>query len=113
LLIMNGHFPHLTVEFIEFCFSHDIHLLCFLSHSTDLPQPLDIRIFWHLGRYYSNKVDNWSYAYQYQVVHKGDCFPLCQWACQKALIEANIKYAFAAPGIYPYSHNCILNILNS
>jgi hypothetical protein len=36
LLILDGHSSHLTVEFIDFSLLHNIHLLCFPSHSTHL-----------------------------------------------------------------------------
>jgi len=44
LLIIDGHSSHLTLKFIEFCFTHEIQLLFFLRHSTYLLQPLDVGI---------------------------------------------------------------------
>jgi len=80
LLIIDGHSSHLTVELIEFCFDHSIHILCFPRHSTHLLQLLDVGIVGPLGRYYSDEVDTWARTYSYQVIRKGDFFPLWQKA---------------------------------
>ena len=111
LLILDGHSSHLTVEFIEFAFAHDIHLLCFPSHSTHLLQPLDVGIFGPLAQYYSDEVDKWSRAHPYQVISKGDFFPLCQRARYAALTEKNIKAAFAATGIFPFRRAQVMHLI--
>ena len=112
LLIIDGHSSHLTLEFIEFCSTHEIQLLCFPPHSTHLLQPLDVGIFSPLGRYYSNEVDDWGRAHPYQTISKGDFFPLCQRARQKALTIVNIKASFAATGIHPFRRARVLEIIN-
>ena len=111
LLILDGHSSHLTVEFMEFACAHDIHLLCFPSHSTHLLQPLDVGIFGPLGQYYSNEVDLWSWAHPYQVISKGDFFLLCQSARRASLTEKNIKAAFAVTGINPFRRAQVLNLV--
>jgi len=112
LLIMDGHSSHLTLEFITFCFTHEIQLLCFPPQSTHLLQPLDVGIFGLLGRYYSNQVDDWRRAHPYQTISKGGFFPLCQIARQKALTMVNIKASFAATGIHPFCRSRVLEIIN-
>ena len=101
LLIIDGHSSHLTLAFITFCATYEIQLLCFPPHSTHPLQPLDVGIFGPLG-YYSHEVDDWGRAHTYQTISKGDFFPLCQRARQKALTIVNIKAAFAATSIYPF-----------
>jgi len=112
LLIIDWHSSHFTLEFITFCATHEIRLLCFVPHSTHLLQPLDIGIFGPLGRYYSNEVDDWGRAYPYQTISKGDFFPLCQRARQKALTIVNIKAAFGATGIYQLRRARVLEIID-
>jgi len=112
LSIIDGHSSNLTLEFIKFCFTHEIQLLCFPPHSTHLLQPLDVGIFGLLGRYYSNQVDDWGRAHPYQTISKGDFFPLCQIARQKALTMVNIKASFAATGIHPFRRSQVLEIIN-
>jgi len=111
LLILDGHSSHLSVEFITFAESHHIYLLCFPSHSTHILQPLDVGLFGPLATYYSHEVDSWSRAHPYQILSKGDFFPLCQKARRAAFTETNIKSAFAATGIYPYRRARVQEIL--
>ena len=111
LLIIDGHSSHLTVEFLEHAFTHNIHLLCFPSHSTHLLQPLDVGIFGPLAQYYSNEVDLWARAHPYQFVSKGDFFPLCQKARHATLTDKNIRAAFMATGIYPFRRAQVMNLI--
>ena len=96
---------------MQFAFTYDIHRLCFPSHSTHLLRPLDVGIFGPLGQYYSNVVDIWSRAHPYQVISKGDFFPLCQKAWRASLTEKNIKAAFAVTGIHPFCRAQVLNLV--
>jgi hypothetical protein len=45
LLILDGHGPHLTMDFIECCDQNRILLLMYPPHSTHTLQPLDIVMF--------------------------------------------------------------------
>ena len=78
LLIIDCHFSHLTLEFIEFCSTHKIQLLCSLPHSRYLLPPFNVGIFGPLDSYYGNKMDDWGRAHSYQTISKGHFFPLCQ-----------------------------------
>ena len=86
--------------------------MCFPPHFTHLLQPLDVGIFGPLGRYYSNQVDDWGRAHRYQTISKGDFFPLCQIARQKALTMVNIKVSFAATGTHPFRRCQVLETIN-
>jgi hypothetical protein len=52
LLIVDGHNSHCSIEFIEFCDAHRIHLLILPPHTTHKLQPLDKAIFGPLGKAY-------------------------------------------------------------
>jgi hypothetical protein len=52
LLIIDGHDSHYSIEFIEFCDAHRIHLFILPPHTTHMLQPLDKGIFGPLGKAY-------------------------------------------------------------
>ena len=45
MLVIDGHGSHLTREFIDYCYDHDISPFLLPPHSTHLLQPLDIGVF--------------------------------------------------------------------
>ena len=45
LLILDGHSSHVSIEAIEFARNSDIHMLCIPAHTTNILQPLDVRVF--------------------------------------------------------------------
>lgn len=111
LLIIDCHSSHLSFEFIEFCLTCNIHLLCLPSHSTHLLQPLDVGLFSPLKQYYSNLLDQWTRTHPYKAFNKGDFFPLLMQARRQAFTEKNIKSTYTATGIYPFRRQQVLNIL--
>jgi transposase len=57
MLIIDGHDSHISVEFINYCFDHDIWLLCLPPHTTHLLQPLDVGCFQPLKHWLGLAVD--------------------------------------------------------
>jgi hypothetical protein len=51
LLIVDGHGSHYTLEFVEFCDSHDIIPFGMPPYLTHLLQPLDVAVFQPLKHY--------------------------------------------------------------
>lgn len=45
LLVINGHFSHLTATFLRFCITKDIDLALLPPHTSHITQPLDIAYF--------------------------------------------------------------------
>jgi len=58
LLILNGHYSHITLEFCQYAIENNIELLCFPSHTTHLLQPLDVDLFGPLQKYYAKAADD-------------------------------------------------------
>jgi hypothetical protein len=56
ILIVDGHDSHCSIDFIEFCDAHRIHLLILPSHATHKLQPLDKGIFGLLGKAYNQEL---------------------------------------------------------
>lgn len=111
LLIIDHHSSHLTVEFIEYCLTYNIHLLCLPSHFTDLLQPFDIGLFSPLKQYYSNTLNTWTRTHPYQKPIKGDFFPLLMEARRLTFTEKTLKSPFASTDIHPFRRNWVLEIL--
>jgi len=59
LLTYDGHESHITYEFIEYAYAHQIN--CFPAHSTHLLQPLDVVSFGQYAAEYSKALDNASH----------------------------------------------------
>jgi hypothetical protein len=59
LLILDGHSSHLTSDFINFCNSNQILLAIFPPHATHSLQPLDVKLFASLSKYYSQELDRY------------------------------------------------------
>ena len=57
LLIIDGHDSHITADFINYCYDHEIWPLCLPPHTTHLLQPLDVGCFQPLKYYLGLAVD--------------------------------------------------------
>jgi len=57
MLIFNGCSSHLTAEFINYCWNHNIIPFCLPPHSTHILQSLDVRCFQPLKHYHSIAID--------------------------------------------------------
>jgi hypothetical protein len=53
LLIYDGHASHLSLEFVEYTWQHNIVLICFPAHVTAIIQPLDVVLFSPLSTQWS------------------------------------------------------------
>ena len=62
-LIVDGYSSHIACRVVKFALKYDIHMICLLSKSTHLLQPLDVGCFGVLqtiyeknlsGKYYGN-----------------------------------------------------------
>lgn len=60
LLFMDGHDSHLTYRTLQFCYQHNIHVICYPGHSTHLLQPLDVGVFSPLANAYKQQSLEWS-----------------------------------------------------
>jgi len=45
VMLIDGHNSHYTYEFLKYACMHNIHVLCYPSHTTHIYQGLDIVIF--------------------------------------------------------------------
>ena len=101
--ILDGHASHFSWEFLSFCLEHGMLVLCLPPHSTHLLQPLDVGLFGPLQHAYSEEVDAWTRD-RYDVIRKGNFWPMLKKARQCAFTKQNILSGWEATGIYPHNY---------
>jgi hypothetical protein len=109
LLVVDSHGSHLTMEFYEFCHTHQILLAVLTPHSTHTLQPLDIVMFKPLSTAYTKQLSLYFQRSQGLVpIKKGDFFPLF-WEALRALFKKETVFkSFAATGIWPLDAEVII-----
>jgi DDE superfamily endonuclease len=106
LLIVNGHESHCTIDFIEFCDTHNIILLILPPHATQFLQPLDISCFGAVEQAYSTEVEAHG-QYNGTFVEESEFIVFYQHARFFGLRPANIAAGFQATGLIPYNPQLI------
>ena len=102
LLVLDGHSSHKTWEFLEFCQSHRIVVLCLPAHTTHQLQPLDIGCFQSLKAYYQRKVEEDSRRGVINI-DKHQFIELYQQVRALTFDERHIKQAWFDTGLIPLS----------
>jgi len=88
-------------------------LLGLPSHSSHLPQPLDVGPFGPCHHFYSIEVDNYSCTGQNIAgITKSVFIPFLKDARQPTFTPHNIRQSFTSTGIYPLNPRSILGKLN-
>ncbi len=93
LLLVDGHKSHFTLELLTYARQHNIHILCYPSHSTHIYQGLDVACFSPLKTYYAQERDKFERA-NGRRVEKGDFLAVYGAAHLQAFIPETIKSAF-------------------
>ena len=112
MLILDGHYSHVTIEFMEYCEEHQIALYCLPLHSMHILQPLDVGLFGPLQHYYGKAVDD-SVWRGIHGIHKGTFLPLYLQARQATYVSPNIITVFATCGLFPLNSRVVLNKLQT
>jgi hypothetical protein len=77
LLILDGHWSHVTMDFIDYCNKIKTLLATFPPHSTHTLQPLDVVMFKPLSSAYSTELSRHLHRSQELIpIKKDDFFPL-------------------------------------
>jgi hypothetical protein len=100
LLIVDGHESHVSWEFVSFCSSNNIILMCLPAHTTHILQPADVGLFSPLQTFYGQYVDRIS-RYQHAYIDKSCFLGGYIEARKKAYTRENILSAFATAGLVP------------
>ena len=91
LMIVDGHFSHINLRFINSAEQHGIFILVLPSHSTHRLQPLDVNCFLPLATDYGVELNNWLYkGLSYTSLTKRDFLELFCVAWNKSFSLSNI-----------------------
>jgi len=108
MLLVDGHASHITTAAIQYCVDHKIILLCLPPHTTHLLQPLDVGIFSPLATAYKSHVQRITRLGGSYHIDKVDFLKIYQLARYEAITPINIKKAWAASGLLPFSPELVL-----
>lgn len=112
LLIVDGHNSHVNLPFIEYANNNRIILAVLPPNSTHRLQPLDIGMFSPLATYYSQAIDRLLFESQGLTrLTKRDFWSLFYEAWVKAFHEKNIRSAWEAAGLEPYSPQRVISTI--
>ncbi|KAI5116343.1 hypothetical protein M0805_005818, partial [Coniferiporia weirii] len=106
LLLVDGHSSHYTTEFLCYAREHNIHVLCYPSHSTHIYQGLDVSCFRILKWFYSEEREKFERQGN-GTVKKEDFLHVYAAAHMRAFTPETIKAAFSKTGVYPFNPNAI------
>jgi hypothetical protein len=111
MLVLDRHKSHESVEFQEYCRSHDIipiRLPPYLSHLT---QPLDVACFRPLKRAYSREIELYIKAYINHIT-KTKFLIAFKNAFFKLITKQNAQAGFRGAGIIPFNLEAVLSKLD-
>jgi len=110
ILILDGHSLHINhIQFIEHTIANNVHLLCLPTHTTHILQPLDIGLFFPLGNYYKQELEDFQRNYEpFWKMRKGDFYPMLQRAQEKAMMSKNIVSAWRASSMIRFNRQRVL-----
>ena len=110
LLIMDNHGSHHSMEFIQFCWDHDIIPFGLPANLTHLLQPLDVVVFQPLKHYHAQALDFLVRDGITQIT-KLEFLGFIQQIRKQTFKESTIRSAFKKTGIIPFDPSIILEKL--
>jgi len=104
--ILGGHRSHFWSQFCQNAFAHNMIMFCLPTHSTYLPQPLDVGLFGSLPQY------NWIAADDHMQdtltgIVKGTSWQFYSVACTVAYTANNIKAACHKTAIFLFNPDSV------
>lgn len=105
LLLLDNHESHVTLEAVDFCKEHGIHLLSFPPHRTHRLQPLDCAVYGPFKKYYNVACNEWMVSNPGKRMTIHEVAGLVGKAYPKAFTPTNILSGFKRTGISPLDAN--------
>ncbi len=107
LIIHDNYSTHLSIKTAKLAIQHQIHILCFPSHSTHLLQPLDIYTFKYVKTQWRSLLWDFNKSSQSKSLDKSDFVRLFSKLYDYVLLPTHCAPAFAKAGIFPYDPRII------
>lgn len=105
LLLLDGHNPHYTLEFLQYARTANIIVLCYSSHSTHIYQGLDVVIFAILKRLFIEERDKFE-SIHHSAVTKETFLGVLGLAYVRAVTTDNVKTTFCKTWCLPFQSLC-------
>lgn len=97
-LFVDGHGSHCTLEFLDYAAEHNIIVISYPPHLTQLLQGLDVACFGPLKIFWSQEKAKWEYKMR-QRVSKDTFLRVYSYAQERAFTQPTIRSAFRTTGI--------------
>jgi len=107
MLVLDGHESHESVEFQEYCKSHNIITLGLPPHSSHLTQPLDVGCFAVLKRKYGRQIEGFMKAHINHIT-KVEFLMAFKQAYQQSITVANGQAGFRGAGLIPFDPQAVI-----
>jgi DDE superfamily endonuclease len=106
---MDSYCSHTSTKALKFYIASNIIMLCLLSHTTYITQPLNVGVFQPLAIAYSKGViERGEYSPIY-LVDKLQFLDIYQYARRSIIIVSNIESAWKKARLNPFNPNKVLD----
>jgi len=103
LLVLDGHFAHVSLMAVKYGMQRDVHLFVLPAHTSHFLQPLDVGVFQPFKALYDKAIKQYPIAHHGALPTKDNIAALTHEPFKNAFSTANIRKGFSSTGIYPLS----------
>ncbi|CAF2041474.1 unnamed protein product [Rotaria magnacalcarata] len=107
LLIMDGHYSHLSTRIIKYCMNNGIHLECLPPHTTTILQPLDVLTLSKVKTSWRKLLQNHYKETNAEPVSKQKFSLLISNLFKNHLLPSHCAGGFSKAGVYPFDKRAI------
>jgi hypothetical protein len=111
MLVLDGHESHESIEFQDYCKSHNIITLGLPPHSSHLTQPLDVGCFSVLKRMYGRQIEDLMKA-NINHITKAEFFMAFKAAYLQSITVQNAQAGFRGAGLIPFDPQAVISKLD-
>ena len=111
MLVLDGHESHESVEFQDYCKSHNIVTLGLPAHSSHLTQPLDVGCFSVLKRMYGREIEGFIKAHIHYIT-KVEFLTAFKAAYPRSITVQNAQAGFRGAGLIPFNPQVVISKLD-
>jgi hypothetical protein len=111
MLVLDGHESHESIEFQDYCKSHNIITLGLPPHSSHITQPLDIGCFSVLKRMYGRQIEGFIKAHIHHIT-KVEFLTAFRIAYPQSITVHNAQAGFRGTGLIPFDPQAVISKLD-
>jgi hypothetical protein len=111
MLVLDGHESHESIEFQDYCKSHNIITLGLPPHSSHFTQPLDVGCFSVLKRMYGRQIEGFMKAHIHHIT-KVEFLMAFKAAYPQSITVQNAQAGFRGAGLIPFDPQAVISKLD-